>query len=62
LESGIKGKYERGFDKIDHGNVNGSKLDPVVDKQQKETRLCVYIRKYCLESFGNTKKQKLNLV
>jgi len=30
----MKGKYEQGFNKIDHGNVNGSKLDPVVDKQQ----------------------------
>jgi hypothetical protein len=34
LESGIRGKYEWGFNKIDHGNVNGSKLDPVVDKQR----------------------------
>ena len=24
LESGIRGKYERGFNKIDHVNVNGS--------------------------------------
>jgi hypothetical protein len=65
LESGIRGKYERGFNKIDHGNVNGSKLDPVMDKQQKETRLYVvlfYICKYCLERFGSTKKQKLSLV
>jgi hypothetical protein len=56
----MKGKYERGW-----YNVNDSKFDPVVDKQQEETRLYVvlfYICKYCLERFGSTKKQKLNLV
>jgi hypothetical protein len=65
LESGIRGKHERGFNKIDHGNVTGSELDPVVDKQQKETRSYVvlfYVCKYCLERFGSTKKQKLSLV
>ena len=65
LKSGIRGKYEQGFNKIVHGNVNGSKLDLVVDKQQKETRLYVvlfYICKYCLERSGSTKEQKLIFV
>ena len=47
-ESGITGKFEWGFNKIDDGNVNGSKLDPVVDKQQKETRLYVVLFYMCI--------------
>jgi hypothetical protein len=57
----MRGKYEQGFNKIDHGSVNGSKLDPVVDKERKEARLYVvllYICNYCLKRFGSTMKQK----
>lgn len=63
LESGMGGKYERGFNKIGRGSVNGSKLDPVVDKEHKEARLYVvllYVCNYCLKRFRSTMKQKLH--
>ena len=62
-ESGMRGKYE--FNKIYHGNVNSTKLDPVVDKKQKEIRLYVVFFQICnywLERFGSTEKQKRNLM
>jgi hypothetical protein len=35
----MREEYEWGCNKIDHGSMNGLKLNPVVNKEQKEARL-----------------------